>query len=1560
MQPTGTGWNGAGGAGGNGTASNITGSPITYAGGGGGGGGGREGAGGSGGAGGGGAGGKGNADGTVGYDATAGTDGRGGGGGGASRTSNAGDGGDGVIIISYTIEPPPDNSSIEIVNGTNNQTAIAGSAISNAPQVLVKGSDGLPLVEASVTFTVETGGGSLDGSAGSATVTTDASGVATSPAWTLGTTAGANTLTASGPKGSVTFTAEGTVGAASGTQSTLVASATQATANGSTVTLTVQAQDQYGNNLTTGDDTIVISRSSGSGTVGAVTYAGNGAYTATVTAPSSVGSGTFEATINGAPVQGGTGSTQQVTITYTPGTVAKLVMTGSATQTAGTPQTITVTAQDANGNTATGYSGAKSLTFSGAASSVSPVSAPTVDDSAFGTPTSLTFTNGVATGSMVLYQAATATISVTDDTHFSSGAGNLSVTVQSATATQAVLTTSPSDGQAGIALPVQPIVQVLDPYGNLVDWDDTTVITVTASPSAAMSNATSTASNGEATFSGLSIDDSVGTYTLTFTASGLGSGDDTASVTITPGVVAVLRLSVDDTNPVTVGTTRVLTAGLFDGFGNLVTDDSASVVDFTQSGAGAVSFPPNADDSKAVTVGGGRASATLTGATSGSVNLVARVRGSSPAIDDTVTVSVVAGVPAQLDLTTLASDPADAGSAFTTQPQVTVKDAQGNIVVDDSSTVVTVSITAGPVGASLIGDGTAVATAGIASFTNLGISGPPGTYTLTFSAGGSITDDTQLVTLQVGPAAVLDDSVPAAGATYGSAFTTQPVITIDDSAGNLVTTDNTTVVTATIIDDTGTVLATATATASGGVATFSGLGDDSAVVAGTHTITYTAAGVSLVSQQITVAPASVDVTASSPSVTYGTPAPLMITPSFTGFVYSDDSSVLSTQPTCSSTYAATDSVGSTAATSCSGAVAANYTFTYNAGAVTVTQAPVTITASSATVSYGTPTPPAVTYTATGLRNGDDTSVFTTQPTCTTSGYNSTATPGTTFTTSCSGAEAVNYSFTYVSGTLSVEKADQAALTVTTTAGTFGAPLQLNASGGSGTGARTWAVVAGGSASGCAVTDDSLTSTSAGTCVVTVTQADDTNYNQAVSADTTITLAKATPTAGAWADDTRAFGSAAFALTPPQVDGVYGATNLPGTWAYASSDASVATVSDDSITITGVGMTTITGTFTPDDSVSYTTATATMTLTGIPDAPTAVQVAKSAPGEVTVSWTAPTYSPITGYEVLQSTDNATFASVSQGTCTGTVAGLSCTVTDLTAGTTYYFAVVAIATTAGVDYESERSSSSSAVTPFGVATQLVITAAPLAGASGSLLNPQPIIRVHDANGQRVLNSTVTVTVTSSIGTLTGTTEMNAFNGQVSFTDLVYSGPVNADDTLTFSSPGLSSADDTIRPTGPGPAVDIAVNTGDDQTAVAGSAVAVAPSVLVTDSVGNPVSGVSVVFTADSGEFEPSGLVATVNTDAAGIATSPTWRLAAITGVNTLTATSAGLTGSPVTFTATGVAGTAASLDLSRAAEGAASGAAFTTQPRLRLLDGNGNVLVADDTTVVSVSISRRVRR
>src|SRR3989449_4932087 len=101
----------------------------------------------------------------------------------------------------------------------------------------------------------------------------------------------------------------------------------------------------------------------------------------------------------------------------------------------------------------------------------------------------------------------------------------------------------------------------------------------------------------------------------------------------------------------------------------------------------------------------------------------------------------------------------------------------------------------------------------------------------------------------------------------------------------------------------------------------------------------------------------------------------------------------------------------------------------------------------------------------------------------------------------------------------------------------------------------------------------------------------------------------------------------------------------------------------------------------------------------------------------------------------------------------------------------------------------------------------------------------------------------------------------------------------------------------------------NAGDGQSATTGTAVASPPSVIVRDASNNPVQGVGVTFAPASGGGSITGAEQTTN--ASGIATVGSWTLGTTAGTNTLTATAAGLAGSPVTFTATGTAGPAASL-------------------------------------------------
>ncbi len=98
--------------------------------------------------------------------------------------------------------------------------------------------------------------------------------------------------------------------------------------------------------------------------------------------------------------------------------------------------------------------------------------------------------------------------------------------------------------------------------------------------------------------------------------------------------------------------------------------------------------------------------------------------------------------------------------------------------------------------------------------------------------------------------------------------------------------------------------------------------------------------------------------------------------------------------------------------------------------------------------------------------------------------------------------------------------------------------------------------------------------------------------------------------------------------------------------------------------------------------------------------------------------------------------------------------------------------------------------------------------------------------------------------------------------------------------------------------GPAAVLVASVGNNQTAGAGTSVAIAPAVRVNDALGNPVAGIVVTFTVSSGGGTASGTTATSN--ASGLAAVGGWVMGSQTGTNTLTASAPGLPS--VVFSAT----------------------------------------------------------
>ena len=209
--------------------------------------------------------------------------------------------------------------------------------------------------------------------------------------------------------------------------------------------------------------------------------------------------------------------------------------------------------------------------------------------------------------------------------------------------------------------------------------------------------------------------------------------------------------------------------------------------------------------------------------------------------------------------------------------------------------------------------------------------------------------------------------------------------------------------------------------------------------------------------------------------------------------------------------------------------------------------------------------------------------------------------------------------------------------------------------------------------------------------------------------------------------------------------------------------------------------------------------------------------------------------------------------------------------------------------------------------GAATKYVVTSSSYSPAAGSAVTITA--QLADQYGNAVTTAGISVTFTSTGGgTLSGTNPATTNVIGVATITLTTGTTAGASYTVTATSTSPSTRTGTT-PTitaVAGPATKIAVSAGNGQSATAGTAVTTAPSVLVTDANNNPVSGVTVTFTVYTGGGSVTGASATTN--ASGIAAVGSWTLGTAAGANSLTATSAGLTGSPVTFTATGVAGAA----------------------------------------------------
>lgn len=188
----------------------------------------------------------------------------------------------------------------------------------------------------------------------------------------------------------------------------------------------------------------------------------------------------------------------------------------------------------------------------------------------------------------------------------------------------------------------------------------------------------------------------------------------------------------------------------------------------------------------------------------------------------------------------------------------------------------------------------------------------------------------------------------------------------------------------------------------------------------------------------------------------------------------------------------------------------------------------------------------------------------------------------------------------------------------------------------------------------------------------------------------------------------------------------------------------------------------------------------------------------------------------------------------------------------------------------------------------------------GAAGTELGAPLRVRLRDHRGSAVAGHAVTFSVTLGGGSVAAASAVTGADG-IAATPFTLGRSAGSSQEVRAVTAGLAPVSFTATATAGAPAVATAV-AGNRQTGPAGSRLAVAPRIRVTDAFDNTVQGVAVAFAVDPGQG--SVTPATQTTSYAGGAEA-TWTLGSTAGTQTLTATFPESSVAPVVFTATATA-------------------------------------------------------
>jgi uncharacterized delta-60 repeat protein len=435
-------------------------------------------------------------------------------------------------------------------------------------------------------------------------------------------------------------------------------------------------------------------------------------------------------------------------------------LTGTGQPQVGVGYTVNVALADAAGATVASFTGTRSMTFN-----TTPTLSPGADGSAAAingvaqnVAANVTFTAGVGSVTLVAHLAESSKlITVTDGALTSAETGGTTLTVSPTAGADSAYritaaTTTPVAGASD-----QLTLTLVDLYQNVSSFSGDKTLTFSD-----LANAPLGAIPTITDKTGAAVDRGTAT-TITFTA-----GVSTAG-----GLLVAKKAETATLHVMDVGALSTATPGGA-GVSLTVSTAAASQLAFATSPGGGtggtawaqqpvVTAEDTYGNAVAATVTlaiatnagpGGVLSGTLTKATvAGVANFSANalkidkigtgytLTATDDSLNSTTSApfNITLGAAAKLAFTTQPSASTPQGTAFATQPVVTVQDAGGNTVIGDTSTV-TVAIGTNPGGGTLGGTPTKAAVAGVADFTlnGLSISVGGGGYTLT-ATDGSLT-----------------------------------------------------------------------------------------------------------------------------------------------------------------------------------------------------------------------------------------------------------------------------------------------------------------------------------------------------------------------------------------------------------------------------------------------------------------------------------------------------------------------------------------------------------------------------------------------------------------------------------------------------------------------------------------------------------------------------------------------------------------------------------------------------------------------------------------------------